>query len=237
MAMSSLDSKENQRFWQGNQAAYQGDRNAAPLLRLARRHVGDRVLDAGAGSGSLVREIRRVFPGATVLGVDLAPKSEDVVCADLTCVPCADATFDTVFCSEVIEHLSPATTGRVFAEIRRVTRNGGSLVLTTPYREVLADDTVTCPKCGETFHRWGHQQSFDVCDLKAVAEAHGFAVESVAPVKMKRVRRFGWLGVAVFAGPPILRNLLLSGAGDLNLVMFARKRGQSTVAGGGRAPV
>ena len=45
-------------------------------------------------------------------------------------LPLPDATFDLVWCSEVIEHLrDPAAT---VAELRRVTRPGGLLVLTTP---------------------------------------------------------------------------------------------------------
>ena len=45
-------------------------------------------------------------------------------------LPFADASFDLVWCSEVIEHLEqPAAS---LAELRRVTKPGGELVLTTP---------------------------------------------------------------------------------------------------------
>ena len=36
-----------------------------------------------------------------------------------------------------------------------------------PFKENLAQGVVACPKCGEVFHRWGHQISFDPTRLKA----------------------------------------------------------------------
>lgn len=45
-------------------------------------------------------------------------------------LPCADASADLVYCSEVIEHIADPKT--FFKEIRRVTRPHGLLILTTP---------------------------------------------------------------------------------------------------------
>jgi len=76
-------------------------------------------------------------------------------------IPYADSFFDVVFCSEVIEHLSDEQIKLGLLEVERVLKKGGVLIGTVPYNENLLDNQVVCPKCGEVFHRWGHQQSFD----------------------------------------------------------------------------
>src|SRR5262249_49073617 len=64
------------------------------------------------------------------------------------------------------------------AEIARVLAPGGLFVGTVPASEELAEQTVVCPCCGERFHRWGHQQSFDAARLRALLSPR-FAVRRV----------------------------------------------------------
>jgi hypothetical protein len=49
--------------------------------------------------------------------------------------------------------------------------------VTTPYREVLEDNAVFCPQCGNVFHRYGHAQSFDKPRLSSLLDRHGYAVD------------------------------------------------------------
>ena len=218
----SLSVAENRRFWDGNTASYQGEKNAAAIVFLTRSFIGHKVLDAGAGEGSLVREVRRRVSGVECLGVDLAPKSADVAQGDLTSLEYATGSFDTVFCSEVIEHATPEDTACILAEIARVTRPGGHLVLTTPYDEVLSESQVTCPGCGRTFHRWGHQQSFVEPDFEKLARQAGFAPLAVFPVKYSRVRRLRCFGARFFRGSWMVRRIRRSG-GHRTLFLIARR--------------
>lgn len=105
------------------------------LQRYAQLLAGRRVLDAGAGLGIVAAEVARKH-GASVVALDYSCWVDHVdrvanpVQGDLMQLPLRDAAFDTVLCFEVLEHtLDP---DRVIAEIFRVLRPGGSLLLSTP---------------------------------------------------------------------------------------------------------
>jgi SAM-dependent methyltransferase len=81
--------------------------------------------------------------------------------------PYRDGSFDAVFCSEVIEHLTPEQMAHGLREIRRVLRAGGYLIGTVPFDEDLERGETVCPECGTVFHRWGHRQSFTAASMRA----------------------------------------------------------------------
>lgn len=96
--------------------------------------VQPRVLDAGCGfAHGLVTRYRGRL---NVLGMDVNPETirmnHDVswkIAGDATRIPAADASFDLVFCRDVVEHLpDPALAFREFA---RVLKPNGVAVVTT----------------------------------------------------------------------------------------------------------
>jgi 2-polyprenyl-3-methyl-5-hydroxy-6-metoxy-1,4-benzoquinol methylase len=216
--------EENQRFWEGNRASYQAEKNAGAIVFLARGAVGRDILDAGAGDGALLRELRRIHPEARCVGVDIAPKGADVEQGDLTRLRYDDSSFDTVFCAEVIEHTTAADTARILREIARVLKPAGHLILTTPYDEDLAESIVTCPTCNASFHRWGHQQRFVEADLERLARESGLEPLAVFPVKYSRVRRLRFLGPRFFRSAWMKARVRRAG-GHRHLYLMARKRG------------
>ncbi|MCP5023112.1 MAG: class I SAM-dependent methyltransferase [bacterium] len=222
MSTHRFDKADNRVFWKGNRATYHGTKTARFLVSWTADVLGRNVLDAGAGDGSLVRSIRAA--GATVLGVDLAPKSDDIEEGDLTELRFKDGEFDTVYCSEVIEHVSPEMTQTILGELVRVLSTGGHLVLTTPFREDLESSLVTCPGCELSFHRWGHQQTFCEEDFAELAKRLGLQVISIAPVRFSRIKRWTFMGPG-FLRSSIGRKLVrgIPNAPNRTLVLVAKK--------------
>jgi len=94
-----------------------------------------KVLDVGCGQ----MPFRHLLPeGAQYTGLDIPAadsfgmdKHPDVVEFDGTAIPFPDAHFDAVMCTEVLEHAEAPEA--LVAEMHRVLKPGGSLVLTVPF--------------------------------------------------------------------------------------------------------
>lgn len=96
---------------------------------------GKRVLDVGCGEGNLVRLDPVNFFGIDVnetLVGKLQSEGLQVKLAEASALPYEDGEFDAVQCSNIIEHLTPNDAHRMLAEMARVLRPGGTIVLTTP---------------------------------------------------------------------------------------------------------
>lgn len=126
-----------------------------PVLRLTMREAtfksrlvaqadlrpGHRVLDVGCGTATLTVEIKRSQPKTEVVGLDGDPevlrRAADKIAAAGVIValaqglsdqlPYPDASFDRVFTSLLLHHLTTDTKIRTLAEIRRVLRPGGQV--------------------------------------------------------------------------------------------------------------
>lgn len=108
---------------------------------------GDRILDAGCGTGRHACEIFRTL-GADVVGVDLnrddlrtaaftlgsmealTGGSWMISQADVTRLPFRDEAFDVVICSEVLEHVPENRTA--VSELVRVLKRAGVIVVSVP---------------------------------------------------------------------------------------------------------
>ena len=97
------------------------------------------VLDAGCGEGFVTRFLCEQNAGWELTGVDLSEAAiryarrhsngdARFAVGDLYDLPFEDDAFDTVLCSEVLEHLEDP--GRAFGELRRVARR--SVVVSVP---------------------------------------------------------------------------------------------------------
>lgn len=104
--------------------------------------AGDLVLDVGAGAGRHSYEVLR--RGGRAVALDLSDTdlkhvlamfreldgAGAVVNADALVLPFADATFDRVIASEVLEHIPEDE--QAMREIVRVTKPGGTIAVTVP---------------------------------------------------------------------------------------------------------
>jgi ubiquinone/menaquinone biosynthesis C-methylase UbiE len=101
-----------------------------------------RLLDVGCGTGSFLREIKGNWPRLHVTGLDLSPPYLAVARRALAAwsrirliegaaeaMPLADGEFDIVTCVYLFHELPPRVRRLAAAEIRRVLRPGGTLIL------------------------------------------------------------------------------------------------------------
>jgi SAM-dependent methyltransferase len=88
-----------------------------------------RVLDAGCGEGVLVDEYADRL---AIEGVDPNYSSARVRTGSLTSLPYPNDTFDRALCLDVLEHLTFDEQPRALAELQRVLRPGGELLVSVP---------------------------------------------------------------------------------------------------------
>ena len=155
------------------------------LFRKAERISGGRrlkILNIGVGNGWLERCC--FGRGWETYSLDPDEKAIAKLVSDgirgkvgyIEKIPFPDRDFDVVFCSEVLEHLSPVQFSAGLQEIRRVLKDEGCLIGTVPYKEDFDNNMAVCPDCGKVFHRWGHLQVFDRGKLAESLAAAGLKV-------------------------------------------------------------
>jgi ubiquinone/menaquinone biosynthesis C-methylase UbiE len=120
-----------------------GDRARRRLLEQADLRGGQRVLDIGCGTGSLVLLTKRRHPDVEVVGLDPDPKglaraghkaqrvgvSVQLDRGYSDELPYPEASFDHVFSSMMFHHLRGDEKAKTLREVKRVLKAGGTLQL------------------------------------------------------------------------------------------------------------
>ncbi|HZP23600.1 MAG TPA: class I SAM-dependent methyltransferase [Terriglobales bacterium] len=148
----------------------------ADLLRLLPRGRKS-VLDIGARDGHFSRLLTEYFDEVTAL--DLEKPAFQIprvttVAGDITKLRFPDATFDCIFCAEVLEHI-PALE-EACRELVRVARH--EIVIGVPYRQDTRFGRTTCRKCGKINPPWAHVNTFDEAKLRRLF--HGLTMQSTS---------------------------------------------------------
>jgi predicted SAM-dependent methyltransferase len=114
-------------------------------------------------------------------------------------MPFRDRSFDTIFATEVLEHLDNDTLDKCIIEINRVLKKEGHLIITVPYNENLSQNIVSCPDCGTKFHRWGHIQVFDEENITLLLKKEDLKVIKIKKLSIgfnatyKVLKYFRWI--------------------------------------------
>lgn len=190
---SSGDSNEvtPANFWEEYGGDFFGDIIAKEVVRLSRKYIGKKVFDVGAGSGALIN----LIPNA--IGIDIAPKNPAINKGSIERIDFSAETFDTIFATEILEHLDNQTLEKGLCEINRTLKKKGFLVVTVPFKENLQQEFVSCPKCQARFHRWGHKQVFDEQRIKSLLEVH-FKLVSIKVLPFDFIVRHRFLSNFLF---------------------------------------
>ncbi len=144
------------------------------------------VLDFGCGPGYLLEKL--AARGVECHGIEFSPEAVDkaqnrlgaagtprtVELAHGIPTHLMEDCYDLVFFLETLEHLLEDERNPTVAELARIVRPGGAVVVTVPNREDLDRAQVLCPDCGCQFHPMQHVSSWDRVSLAAVMSEHGF---------------------------------------------------------------
>lgn len=131
-------------------------RRVRAVLRLLAAESDSRTLEVGCGAGNILAQV----PSAQRTGIDLSDHLLQI--ARHNCgprvelrkgnaeeLPFADASFDRIFCTEVIEHVQHPE--RVLREITRVLRPGGRAVVSLPNDAIIDRAKSILKGCGLYF--------------------------------------------------------------------------------------
>jgi glycosyltransferase involved in cell wall biosynthesis len=163
------------------------------LARVLRPHLGDTVLELGAGIGNIagrlmgrrlqyvaaekdplyLHALRNRFlrtPNVSVLQLD-PDRPEDF--------ENAGGPFDTVLCVNVLEYA--ADPGLLIGSAARILKPGGSIIILAPQGPALFSSLDT---------KLGYQRRFSRTELGTLLEKHGFAVERL--YQLNRIGTPGW---------------------------------------------
>lgn len=114
--------------------------SVTPTFRYVKPYIVGKTLDIGIGTGEYLEK----FPEGSI-GLDASERNTSIVrnkgfnCirADINMtLPFADASFSTVFCSHVIEHVDSPL--HLLRESHRVLTGEGTLILAVPIEKTLA---------------------------------------------------------------------------------------------------
>ncbi|PKQ28940.1 MAG: hypothetical protein CVT63_00030 [Candidatus Anoxymicrobium japonicum] len=161
------------------------------LFRIFRENipVGSKVLDVGSGYSIFFLINHKWDLDITCCDLDsaamekmrgLAPQWNWIV-ADALTLPFEDASFDTVYAGEIIEHVSD--TAAALAEWRRVLKPGGVLIISTPNRDRLLSranrrDMPVHPE---------HVREMNLLEARATLRASGFDVRNVTGIYLELI--------------------------------------------------
>ena len=113
----------------------------AEAIKLAEPLEGRQILDLGCGRGELERYCAE--RGASIIGADysedalalahsiLPERGAALIRSNVQQIPFATESFDMVFAFDLVEHLYPAELQTMYAEIWRVLKPGGRLIVHT----------------------------------------------------------------------------------------------------------
>jgi len=103
------------------------------VSKILQRNQVNFVLDVGCGSGLWLTELKKM--GFNVVGTDIskdALRRSKQVLSDVCFLPFGTNTFDGVIILEVIEHLNSEECSKLLAEISRVCKKNGTVIISTP---------------------------------------------------------------------------------------------------------
>ncbi len=180
------------------------------------RHAALEILDFGCGPGFMWEHMLKAGTRWGYTGLDFSPISVADVKAKaaghsqfrgahhVSSLPSSLAgdSFDAALLVEVVEHLNDDHLNTTVAEVGRLLKPGGVVIVTTPNDEDMSAMTRFCPECGATFHQWQHVRSWTDTSLATAFGAHGLSLKEARQLDFGDL---GWARLPIVAARNILK--------------------------------
>lgn len=152
---------------------------------LARIGDAQRILDAGCGEGITLERLIKEFPQRNIHGIDIDEYNVEVCSqhklpverGDVMHMKFSDELFDCCLFLEVVEHLEQPHLA--LAEIRRVLRSKGKVILIFPNDFMFKIARLVCFKFKEAFAPSGHVKQWTPRCMRKFLHNCGFNVISI----------------------------------------------------------
>ena len=212
---------------------------AGMIMKYLEPKPGDRVLDAGCGIGYYSFELATKF-GCKVDGVDIDVADIEVakkisgmtrvmsanfdIC-DISELDFSDNTFDKIILSEILEHVRDEK--NILNELHRVLKLHGTLILSTPYVDVVEEYSEQKPKLSSKRTRrdieGGHvRNGYSLKLFSKILDDAGFNIVTYCFVGKKFTIRTGF-PLFLVAYPISMLDKFINGAGS-GIVIKAEKQ-------------
>lgn len=132
------------------------------LMQLLPLSAKESALDIGARDGFISKQLTNHFAAVTALDLEIPSIEHNrihCVKGDITKLDFPDATFDLIFCAEVLEHIPPTLLETACRELTRVSKK--YILIGVPYRQDIRVGRTTCRACDQINPPWGHVNQFD----------------------------------------------------------------------------
>ncbi len=205
--------------WQAFANRFRGseDRIRGQQQRYLDRFAGTpgEILDVGCGRGEFLEAARAA--GLIARGIDLSQECVDVCAAKGLDAECADLfayllsrpdhSLAGVYCSQVVEHLTPASVARFVELLGQKVRSGGLVAIETPNPECLAifsshfyiDPTHTRPVPALLLRYYLEEAGFGGIEVEYLEPAVESMPELAELPAAVREKFFGGLDYSIFA--------------------------------------
>ena len=169
------------------------------VLEIAAKLGGKKLLDIGCGDGTYTLVLKDLLKTEETVGIEISPEAVGLakekgikayqLDIDEEKLPFEDASFDIIYCGEIIEHVF--NPDHLLEEIRRTLKPGGRCIITTPnlagwpnrlslllgYQPFATSVSPEHEGAGKLLMKgaegqWGHIRVFTLKALKELVQIH-----------------------------------------------------------------
>lgn len=169
-----------------------------PLVDGVRDVARPSILDVACGTGGFLSQLKTALPGASLYGLDLSEAYLDhardrhgdaahFIWGNAEALPFADGSFDAVSCVFTFHELPRAVRPRVMAELARVVRPGGRVVVNDSAQLVESRKIAFFLERFPDVYHEPYYRNYLEDDLEPIVEGAGLTLLSSAPFAVSKV--------------------------------------------------